>query len=69
MPLPVRCKWFRVKEDRAYQIENIYSNVYQLSAEDIGCSIKVEATPIDLDEATGTAYGCFGPIEIDQNAR
>ena len=56
MPLPVRCKWFRVKAQRTYQIPEISSNVYQINAEDIGCIIKVETTPIDPEEANGTAY-------------
>ena len=50
LPIPVKCKWFRFKNERAYQIEEINSNVYQLSAEDIGCVIRVEATPVDADE-------------------
>jgi len=43
-----------------------------LSAQDIGCKIKVEATPVDCDDdegATGTAFGEFGPVELDPSAR
>ena len=65
----MKCQWFRVKNERAYQIDEISSNVYQLSAEDIGCCIRVEAIPIDEDLYMGRAYGEFGPIELDPSAR
>ncbi len=29
----------------------------------------VQATPVDEDEATGTAVGEFGPVELDPSAR
>lgn len=70
LPIPIRCKWFRIKNgDRSYAISEVSSNVYQLSAEDIGCKIRVEATPIDEDEYQGKAFGEFGPIELDPSAR
>ena len=37
IPLAIKCEWFRVKGDRPYKIKQINSNVYQLSAEDVGC--------------------------------
>ena len=37
--MPIRCKWFRIKNDRLYQIPDINSNVYQVSAEDVNCTI------------------------------
>jgi len=43
--------------------------VYQLNAEDIGCEIKVEATPRDAEEASGVAFGLFGPVLLDPSAR
>ena len=67
--MPINCKWFRYKNGRTYQIEEIHSNVYQLAAEDIGCKIKVEATPVDPEDGQGTAHGEFGPIELDPSAR
>jgi hypothetical protein len=70
MPLAVRCKWYRIKnEERKYHLEAISSNVYQLSAEDIGCKIMVQAEPMDEEEAQGVAFGEFGPIELDPAAR
>jgi len=66
VPIPIKCEWFRVKNERAYKIEEINSNVYQLSAEDIGCLIRVKATPF---EEEGVAYGEFGPVELDPAAR
>jgi hypothetical protein len=47
--VPLLCKWYRIKNERTYKIPEINSNVYQLSAEDIGCKLRVEATPIDDD--------------------
>ena len=63
------CKWYRIKNERTYEIPEINSNVYQLSAEDIACRIRVEATPIDDDQFTGKAIGDFGPIKLDPSAR
>lgn len=57
LPIPIQCKWFRVRGDRTYQIESISSNIYQLNAEDIGCLIKVEAAAVDSEEGEGIAYG------------
>jgi hypothetical protein len=68
-PIPINCKWFRIKNERAYEISEINTNVYQLSAEDIACKIRVEATPIDDDQFTGKAIGEFGPVKLDPAAR
>ena len=57
LPIPILCKWFRVRGDRTYQIESISSNIYQLNAEDIGCLIKVEAKPVNAEDGEGTAFG------------
>ncbi|CDW77286.1 UNKNOWN [Stylonychia lemnae] len=69
LPIPIKCSWFRIKNERTYQIPEISSNVYQLSAEDIGCKIRIEATPQDEDSYQGKAFGEFGPIELDPSAR
>ena len=69
VPIPVRCQWFRVKQQRTYHIDSVSSNVYQLTAEDVGCVIKVEVTPSDPEDASGTAYGTFGPVKLDPGAR
>ena len=69
MPVPVSCKWFRVRMQRRYHLEAITSNVYQLSADDIGCLIQVESTPLDEEDGEGTAYGEFGPVILDPSAR
>ena len=39
-------------------------SAYQLSAEDVGCWIWVEAIPLE-DGFFGTAFGEFGPITIE----
>ena len=69
IPVAIKCQWFRVRGDRPYPIPKITSNVYQLSAEDVGCSIQVQAHPLDQDEAEGIAFGQFGPIELDPQAK
>ena len=72
IPLAIKCEWFRVRGDRTYPIPQISSNVYQLSAEDVGCQIQVQARPIDTEEETGSeglAFGQFGPIELDPQAK
>jgi hypothetical protein len=57
LPIPIVCKWFRVRGNRTYQIDEISSNIYQLNAEDIGCMIKVEATTVNTEEGEGIAFG------------
>lgn len=48
---------------------NIFS-IYQISAEDVGCKIIVEVSPIDLDDVyDGTAVAEFGPVDIEPNAK
>ena len=49
-------------------IPDIKSNVYQLSAKDLGCMIKVEAEPLDPDY-NGKAIAEFGPVQLDIAAR
>ena len=39
IPVAIKCEWFRVRGDRLYPIPQISSNVYQVSAEDVGCQI------------------------------
>jgi len=44
--------------------------VYQISAEDVGCKIIVEVTPLDEEEGyTGTAVAEFGPCMIEPNSK
>ena len=53
---------------RQYQLKDISSNVYQLSAEDVGCTIRVEAEPLE-EEYEGMAYGEYGPVKLDAHGR
>ena len=66
--VPIKCTWYRNKGALQEQIHEISSNVYQLSAKDLGCIIRVEATPLDPD-FTGKAIGEFGPVSLDVSAR
>lgn len=64
----------KVLEDNFYyEIQSVSGNVYQLNADDIGCVIRVKATAI-TDESDdqmhkGTAFGQFGPVELDPSVR
>ena len=66
--VPIKCTWYRTKGTRSYQIFEISSNVYQLSAKDLGYTIRVEAEPLDTD-FSGKAIGEFGPVKLDVSAR
>ena len=59
--VPIKCTWYRSKGSTTYEIPEISSNVYQLSAKDLGCNIRVEAEPLDPD-FHGKAVGEFGPV-------
>ena len=48
----------------------ITGNVYQLSAEDVACKIKVELTPLeDEEDWEGTAIAEFGPVALEPSMR
>ena len=66
--VPVKCTWYRLQGQRSEKISEISSNVYQLSAKDLGCKIKVEAESLDPD-FHGHAFGEFGPVQLDVYAR
>lgn len=66
--IPIRCRWKRRIGDRLVPVHNVNSNYYQVSADDIGAKIRVEATPID-HSFTGVAYGELGPFEMDPGTR
>jgi len=66
--IAISCKWYRVHEDRQYRLATIHSNTYQLSAEDLGYTLKVEVTPQEEDH-NGTAVVQYGPVRLDPNVR
>ena len=66
--VPIKCTWYRYRGTKPEKLIDISSNVYQLSAKDLGCSIRVEAEPLDPDYS-GKAYGEFGPVKLDTVAR
>lgn len=49
----------------------LFVSIYQLSAEDVACSIRVVVTPIDAEEEefSGEAYGEFGPVTVEPSAK
>eukprot|EP00746_Dinoflagellata_sp_MGD_P007702 gnl/MRDRNA2_/MRDRNA2_115301_c0_seq1.p1 gnl/MRDRNA2_/MRDRNA2_115301_c0~~gnl/MRDRNA2_/MRDRNA2_115301_c0_seq1.p1 ORF type:complete len:651 (-),score=156.24 gnl/MRDRNA2_/MRDRNA2_115301_c0_seq1:23-1975(-) len=70
IPVPLKCKWKRRVGDIFVEIPGISSNMYQISADDIGTDIQVEAQPADSDEGhQGTALGEIGPFELDPSTR
>lgn len=66
--VPIKCTWYRVRGETTEALSEIQSNVYQLSANDVGCCIRVEAEPLDPD-FSGKAYGEYGPVRLDTFAR
>ena len=64
VPIAIQCVWKRVKGKRVYIMKDIKGNTYPLSADDVGCVIKVEATA-EEDGYKGTAYGEFGAVTVE----
>lgn len=60
----IKCTWTRVKDKRSYKEHLITGNTYPLSADDVGCVIRVEATPNE-DGFNGTAFAEFGPVTVE----
>lgn len=68
-PCAMKCKWQRIRGKRIYNLNAIHGNVYQLSAEDVGCKIKVEVEPLDEELYEGIATAEFGPVSVEPSAR
>ena len=66
--LPIKCSWKRVKNDTQIYIQDINSNSYMPTAEDIGYKIEVEVTPIEKIYK-GTASAEFGPLLIPNDIK
>ena len=62
--IPIQCAWTRVKGKRNYNEHFIKGNTYPLSADDIGCTIRVQAKPLE-EGYQGTAYAEFGPVTVE----
>lgn len=70
LPLPLRCRWKRRVGDLLVEIPGVTSNMYQISADDVGTEIVVNAEPADADEGfSGVAVGTIGPFELDPSTR
>uniref|UniRef100_A0A7S2VMP6 Uncharacterized protein n=1 Tax=Zooxanthella nutricula TaxID=1333877 RepID=A0A7S2VMP6_9DINO len=70
MPVPLKCRWKRQVGDVSVDIPGVSSNMYQISADDIGTHICVEASPADDDdELIGHVTGEIGPFELDPQTR
>ena len=66
--IATQCKWYRKYADREYLFHTIHSNTYQLSAEDLSATIKIEVTSLE-DDQFGTAIVEYGPIRLDPTTR
>ncbi|CAE6946405.1 unnamed protein product [Symbiodinium natans] len=70
LPVPLRCRWKRKIGDLPVEIPGVTSNMYQISADDVGTDISVEAQPADADDGHhGTVIGEIGPFELDPATR
>mmetsp|Transcript_16840 Transcript_16840/g.39643 ORF Transcript_16840/g.39643 Transcript_16840/m.39643 type:complete len:650 (-) Transcript_16840:49-1998(-) len=70
LPVPLRCRWKRKIGDLPVEIPGVTSNMYQISADDVGTDISVEAQPADVDDGHhGTVIGEIGPFELDPATR
>eukprot|EP00927_Polykrikos_kofoidii_P056535 TRINITY_DN50634_c0_g1_i1.p1 TRINITY_DN50634_c0_g1~~TRINITY_DN50634_c0_g1_i1.p1 ORF type:complete len:678 (+),score=137.54 TRINITY_DN50634_c0_g1_i1:139-2172(+) len=70
MPVPLKCRWRRRIGDIPVEISGVTSNMYQISADDVGTHICVEAQPADADDGlSGIVQGEIGPFELDPATR
>lgn len=70
LPVPLRCKWKRKVGDLPVDIPGVTSNMYQISADDVGTDICVEVQPADQDDGLhGVVTGEIGPFELDPATR
>eukprot|EP00440_Ansanella_granifera_P044628 gb/GFBE01048365.1/.p1 GENE.gb/GFBE01048365.1/~~gb/GFBE01048365.1/.p1 ORF type:complete len:658 (+),score=174.26 gb/GFBE01048365.1/:1-1974(+) len=70
LPVPLKCKWKRRVGDMPVEIPGVTSNMYQISADDVGTDISVEAQPADADDGHhGVVVGEIGPFELDPATR
>mmetsp|Transcript_10619 Transcript_10619/g.25528 ORF Transcript_10619/g.25528 Transcript_10619/m.25528 type:complete len:652 (+) Transcript_10619:66-2021(+) len=70
LPVPLRCRWKRKVGDLPVEIPGVTSNMYQISADDVGTDIHVEAQPADAEDGHhGTVVGEIGPFELDPATR
>jgi hypothetical protein len=79
-PIPIKCKWYRELKNGTqlfsvfesitgkYPDRIILHSVYQLSADDLGYVVVVEAVA-DEEDCAGTAIGKFGPITLALDTR
>mmetsp|Transcript_85056 Transcript_85056/g.214333 ORF Transcript_85056/g.214333 Transcript_85056/m.214333 type:complete len:651 (+) Transcript_85056:88-2040(+) len=70
LPVPLKCRWKRRVGDIPVEIPGVTSNMYQISADDVGTDIFVEAQPADAEDGLwGRAVGAIGPFELDPATR
>mmetsp|Transcript_34962 Transcript_34962/g.62990 ORF Transcript_34962/g.62990 Transcript_34962/m.62990 type:complete len:662 (+) Transcript_34962:86-2071(+) len=70
LPVPLKCRWKRRVGDLPMEIPGVTSNMYQISADDVGTDICVEAQPADMDDGHhGVVVGEIGPFELDPATR
>jgi len=68
-PVPLRCRWSRLSGDLIMPCPDVTGDRYQISADDIGALVSVEARPADYSHAQGQAFGEIGPFELEAATR
>jgi hypothetical protein len=63
--IPINCKWFRLIEGRAYEVEGKEDAVYHLSPLDIGAKVQAVVSSVNMGKATIV----FGPVKMDVSHR
>lgn len=70
LPVALKCRWSRRVGDLIVDIPGVTSNMYQISADDVGTEICVEAEPADIDDGLyGVVTSDIGPFELDPATR
>jgi len=62
--VPVNCKWYRVVNERNYEISNNPGTSYKVNGFDIGCYIRV-AIKSKAENSSGFATLTFGPFVMN----
>eukprot|EP00927_Polykrikos_kofoidii_P042180 TRINITY_DN36034_c0_g1_i1.p1 TRINITY_DN36034_c0_g1~~TRINITY_DN36034_c0_g1_i1.p1 ORF type:complete len:714 (+),score=146.87 TRINITY_DN36034_c0_g1_i1:288-2429(+) len=70
LPVALKCRWSRRSGDMSIELPGVTTDVYQVTADDIGARICVEVWPLDSDDGLyGRSTGEIGPFELDAPTR
>lgn len=71
-PIPIKCAWKRVKNNEEIYIQDVTTNSYIPTAEDIGYIIEVEINPYDgigIEGSENTAFAQYGPVKLTSDVK